>query len=88
MPPNSFDSQNLPPLLSVGVRARYGIGRIKVNMQRVKSDTNPHASATINRLTLREGDPIQGTGTNLVRILPKGVIIEIVSTGDLYFLPR
>ncbi len=74
------------PILSPGIKMRYGLDKLRVNMVKPISPSNPYGQAVINMIPTYEGDPILNTTAKLIKVESHGVAIEIMSTGDRYYL--
>jgi len=76
---------SLPPLTD-SVRTRYGLTNMRLNMPRPANDNHPHASAIINMKPVWQGETILGTDAKLIGVERGGIAIEIIPTGDRYYL--
>ena len=80
------DSIRELPILSPGIKMRYGLEKLRVNMVKPVGPSNPYGQAVINMIPTYEGDPILNTTAKLIKVESHGVAIEIASTGARYYV--
>lgn len=76
------------PMLSRSDRAQYRLEGITINMLNEASATRPLGNALINLEKIFIGETLPGTNATLVGVTSHGIAIEIMSTGQRYYLPR
>ncbi len=76
------------PVLRTSDRARLGLADMKLNVLREASPNNPHGLAIINLTKIYVGEMIPGTSVRLLDVKTHGIAIEVVGTGERYYVPR
>ncbi len=76
------------PVLRTSDRARLGLDDMKLNVLREAGPKNPHGLAIINLTKVYVGEMIPGTSVRLLDVKTHGIAIEVVGTGERYYVPR
>lgn len=76
------------PVLRTSDRARLGLEDMKLNVLREAGPKNPHGLAIINLVKVYVGEMIPGTSVRLLDVKTHGIAIEVVGTGERYYVPR
>ena len=87
--PEPKKAQNLAdlPILTETVKMRYSLTRMKLNMTRPANTLRHQASAIINAKPVFEGERVPGTEARLIGVLQNGIAIEIIPTGEQFYMP-
>lgn len=83
----SIDISKLP-VLRTSDRIRLGLENMQLNVLREPSAKNPHGLAIINLTKVYVGEMIPGTPVRLLDVRTHGIAIEVVGTGERYYVPR
>ncbi len=76
------------PVLRTSDRSRLGLEDMKLNVLREAGPNNPHGLAIINLTKVYVGEMIPGTSVRLLDVKTHGIAIEVVGTGERYYVPR
>ncbi|MGC8845361.1 MAG: hypothetical protein ACP5QY_05885, partial [Candidatus Hydrogenedens sp.] len=76
------------PVLRTSDRTRLGLDDMKLNVLREAGPKNPHGLAIINLTKVYVGEMIPGTSVRLLDVKTHGIAIEVVGTGERYYVPR
>lgn len=76
------------PVLRTSDRVRLGLDDMKLNVLREAGPKNPHGLAIINLTKVYVGEMIPGTSVRLLDVKTHGIAIEVVGTGERYYVPR
>ncbi len=76
------------PVLRTSDRARLGLEDMKLNVLREAGPKNPHGLAIINLVKVYVGEMIPGSSVRLLDVETHGIAIEVVGTGERYYVPR
>lgn len=74
------------PILRSSDRARFGLENLKLNVLRETSENRPHGLAIINLNKVYIGEIIPGTRARLIEVKAHGIGIEIVDTGERFYV--
>lgn len=74
------------PALSPAVKAKIGLEDFVVNMPMPATNARPVASAIINRMKVYKNERVLNTRVRLVDVATHGVAIEVIDTGDRYYV--
>ena len=74
------------PILRSSDRARLGLENLKLNVLREASENRPHGLAIINLNKVYIGEIIPGTRARLIEVKSHGIGIEIVDTGERFYV--
>jgi hypothetical protein len=74
------------PLLSASARIRHGLEDLRLQMLNIKENGARSTHAVINRVSYFEGETILDIPVKLVKIEPHGIAIEILRSGDRYYI--
>lgn len=85
--PPPADPEALPPLRGAD-KTRHNIENIRINVLRAPDDGNPYAHAVINLHKVFVGERIPGTSVKLLSVTGSGVALEVIGSGERYFLRR
>jgi len=88
--PNTEETVDMTrlPVLRTSDRARLGLDDMKLNVLREAGPKNPHGLAIINLTKVYVGEMIPGTSVRLLDVKTHGIAIEVVGTGERYYVPR
>lgn len=95
-PPASAERGNTPvpddirtlPMLSRSERAQYRLEGLTINMLNEANATRPLGNALINLEKIFIGETLPGSNATLIDVKSHGIAIEIMSSGQRYYLPR
>jgi hypothetical protein len=95
-PPSSAERGSTPvpddirklPMLSRSERAQYRLDGLTINMLNEANATRPLANALINLEKIFIGETLPGSNATLIDVKSHGIAIEIMSSGQRYYLPR
>lgn len=76
------------PVLKTSDRIRLGLENMQLNVLREPGPKNPHGLAIINLTKVYVGEMIPGTPVKLIDVKAQGIAIEVVGTGERYYVPR
>ncbi|MCX8065177.1 MAG: hypothetical protein N3G21_08390 [Candidatus Hydrogenedentes bacterium] len=76
------------PVLRTSDRVRLGLEDMQLNVLREPGPQNPHGLAIINLTKIYVGEMIPGTPVKLIDVRTHGIAIEVVGTGERYYVPR
>ncbi|HPP60040.1 MAG TPA: hypothetical protein PLT82_13000 [Candidatus Hydrogenedens sp.] len=83
----SIDMTRLP-VLRTSDRVRLGLENMQLNVLREAGPKNPHGLAIINLNKVYVGEIIPGSSARLLDVKTHGIAIEVVGTGERYYVPR
>ena len=86
-PEEPIDISKLP-VLKTSDRIRLGLENMQLNVLREPGPKNPHGLAIINLTKVYVGEMIPGTPVRLIDVKTHGIAIEVVGTGERYYVPR
>lgn len=76
------------PVLSRSERSQYRLEGLTLNMLNEASATRPLGNALINLEKIFIGETLPGSNATLIEVKSHGIAIEIMSSGQRYYLPR
>lgn len=76
------------PVLKTSDRVRLGLDTMQLNVLREAGPKNPHGLAIINLTKVYVGEMIPGTSVRLLDVKTHGIAIEVVGSGERYYVPR
>lgn len=76
------------PVMKTSDKIRLGLDRLQLNVLREASAKNPYALAIINLNKVYVGEIIPGTSVRLIDVKTHGIAVEVLGTGERYYLPR
>ncbi|HOV33101.1 MAG TPA: hypothetical protein PLX23_07045 [Candidatus Hydrogenedens sp.] len=76
------------PVLKTSDRVRLGLDTMQLNVLREAGPKNPHGLAIINLTKVYVGEMIPGTSVRLLDVKTYGIAIEVVGSGERYYVPR
>lgn len=79
------DVDGLTPLRTTE-RIRYGLENMKINMLREPNVSRPNGLAVINLVKFYVGEVITGTRARLIGVEGHGIAIEMIDSGERYFV--
>jgi hypothetical protein len=74
------------PMLSSSARIRHGLEDLRLQMLNIKENGARSTHAVINRLPYFEGETISKMRVKLLKIESHGIAIEILRSGDQYYI--
>ncbi len=83
----SVDMTKLP-VLKTSDRVRLGLDSMQLNVLREAGPKNPHGLAIINLTKVYVGEMIPGSSVRLIDVKTHGIAIEVVGSGERYYVPR
>jgi len=95
-PPASVEREKAPvpddirtlPMLSRSERAQYRLDGLTLNMLNEANATRPLGNALINLEKIFIGETLPGSNATLIAVKSHGIAVEIMSSGQRYYLPR
>lgn len=76
------------PMLTRSERSQYRLDALTINMLNEASATRPLGNALINLEKIFIGETLPGSNATLIDVKSHGIAIEIMSTGQRYYIPR
>lgn len=76
------------PMMSRSERSQYRLEGLTINMLNEASATRPLGNALINLEKIFIGETLPGSNATLIDVKSHGIAIEIMSSGQRYYLPR
>lgn len=76
------------PMLSRVEKSQYGLDNLSLNMLNEANAQRPTGNAIINLEKVFVGETIPGSNARLIGVENHGIAVEIMSTGQRYYLPR
>lgn len=76
------------PVMKTSDKIRLGLDRLQLNVLREASAKNPYGLAIINLNKVYVGEIIPGTSVRLIDVKTHGIAVEVLGTGERYYLPR
>ena len=74
------------PALSPAAKAKLGLEDFVVNMPMPATNARPVASAIINRMKVYKNERVLNTRVRLIDVSTHGVAIEVIDTGERYYV--
>lgn len=74
------------PILKSSDRARFGLENLKLNVLREANGNRPNGLAIINLNKVYIGEVIPGTRAKLIDVKSHGIGIEIINTGEKFYV--
>jgi hypothetical protein len=74
------------PMLSASARIRHGLEDLRLQMLNIKENGARSTHAVINRVPYFEGETIPKMRVKLIKIESHGIAIEILRSGDQYYI--